>query len=125
MFSPRAFFRSVRYAIRGLWFVFWHEHSFRVQIFVALSVVVAMLYFPLSMWERVALLLLITAVLVLELINSVFERISDGLKPRLHPMVKDIKDIMAGAVFLSSLVAAIIGILIFWPYLQALYTVVF
>jgi len=92
---------------------------------VALSVVVAMLYFPLSMWERVALLLLITAVLVLELINSVFERISDGLKPRLHPMVKDIKDIMAGAVFLSSLVAAIIGILIFWPYLQALYTVVF
>ena len=77
------------------------------------------------MWERVALLLLITAVLVLELINSVFERISDGLKPRLHPMVKDIKDIMAGAVFLSSLVAAIIGILIFWPYLQALYTVVF
>ena len=92
---------------------------------MALSVVVAMLYFPLSMWERVALLLLITAVLVLELINSVFERISDGLKPRLHPMVKDIKDIMAGAVFLSSLVAAIIGILIFWPYLQALYTVVF
>lgn len=125
MLSPRKFYKSIRYALRGLAFVFKNEHSFRVQVLVASIVILAMFYFPLGLWERVALLVLITAVLVLELINSVFERISDSLKPRLSPMVKDMKDIMAGAVFLSAVVSAVIGLIIFWPYLMALYTASF
>ncbi len=98
--------------------MFMNEHSFRVQILAAIVVIAAMLYFPLDTWERVILLILIAAVLVLELINSVFERMSDGLKPRLHPMVKDIKDIMAGAVLITAIASVIVAVIIFWPYLS-------
>ena len=40
----------------------------------------------------------------------------DGLSPRLKPMVRDIKDMMAAAVLLVSGVAAIVGLVIFVPY---------
>ncbi|RMD51605.1 diacylglycerol kinase, partial [Candidatus Parcubacteria bacterium] len=46
---------------------------------------------------------------------------SDGLKPRLHPLVKEIKDIMAGAVLITAIVAALIGLIIFWPYIEAIF----
>jgi len=103
--------------LSGLRYVFKNEYSFRAQLLAAVVVIIVMLYFPLDTWERVILLILIAAVLVLELINSVFERMSDGLKPRLHPMVKDIKDIMAGAVLITAFAASVVAFIIFWPYL--------
>ncbi len=108
--------KSIRYALRGLANVFRSEQNFRLQVLAAIVVVVGMLAFPLPLWQRVILILLIAAVLVLEVINTVFERIVDGFKPRIHPVVGEIKDMMAAAVFLVSVVSAIIGILIFWPY---------
>lgn len=96
------------------------ERSFRIQTFVGLVVLLLLVILPLSLWERVILLLAITAVLVLELLNSTVERMADLMKPRLHEYVGDIKDLMAGAVFVASLSAALIGILILWPYLGKL-----
>jgi len=53
-------------------------------------------------------------------VNSIFERISDAFKPRLHPIVKEVKDMMAGAVLLASIFSVIVGVLIFYPYVQLL-----
>ena len=59
--------------------------------------------------------------LILEIINTIFERLLDLLKPRLHQYVKDIKDMTAAAVFISSLAAIIIGLIIFLPPLIQLF----
>ena len=117
MLFPKKFYKSLKYALRGLNYVFINEHSFRIQILSALLVLIAMIYFPLSIWERVILLMMISAVLILELINSIFERMADGMKPRLNPMVIDVKDIMAGAVLISAITSAVVALIIFWPYL--------
>ena len=82
----------------------------------ALFVVGLMIWFPLPLWQAVALLLLIVFVLSLELINSILERFVDVFKPRIHPMVEEIKDLMAGAVLIASLGALLVGLLIFVPY---------
>jgi diacylglycerol kinase len=58
----------------------------------------------------------IMAVLVLESLNTIFEHLSDILKPRLHDYVRIIKDIMAATVLITSLGALVVGIIIFWPY---------
>ena len=71
------------------------------------------IWFRVNVFEWIVLLLLIGLVLTLELINSVFERIVDTFKPRIHPIVRDIKDIMAATVLLMSLVALVIGVMIF------------
>ena len=84
-------------------------------------VLILALIFKIKVWEAVALLLVIMIVLVLELINSVFERVVDVLKPRMHPYVETVKDIMAAVVLLSSLGAILIGILILGPYFAAVF----
>ncbi len=115
MKKPRLL-QSFQYALRGIFHVLSQELSFRVQVFAALVVIAFMLVFPLASWERVILSLLIAGVLILEIMNTIVERIVDTFKPRIHPVVGEIKDMMAAAVLIVSLVAAIIGILIFWPY---------
>jgi diacylglycerol kinase len=49
--------------------------------------------------------------------NTIFERLSDALKPRLHPMVKEIKDMMAGAVLITAITAVTVAGIIFSSYL--------
>jgi diacylglycerol kinase len=56
-------------------------------------------------------------VIIAELVNSAVERITDVLKPRINGYVKEIKDIMAAAVFVSALIAVIVGLIIFVPYI--------
>lgn len=118
MFHFRQMLKSFYYAFKGLKLIFKEEQSFRLQIFAALLIFILMAFLPLRNWERVALILVIAFVLVLELINSIFERFVDMLKPRLHFYVEAIKDVMAATVFLASLAALVIGLIIFLPYFK-------
>lgn len=67
--------------------------------------------------EWIFLILIITLVILMEILNSAVERVSDILKPRIHSYVKEIKDIMAAAVMLSAICAAIVGLMIFLPHI--------
>lgn len=115
-----SFLSSFRHALRGIGVVFKQERNFRVQVVVTVFVIVLTIFFGMRTWETVLVILLCASVLILELSNSVIERVADGLSPRLQPLIRDIKDIMAGAVLLVSFVAIVIGILLFWPYIAAL-----
>ncbi len=115
--SPIAVFvRSLRHALRGLGDVFRAEQSFRLQVLVTLAVIVGAVVFRLEWWEFFLLFLLCGAVLVLEIVNSILERLADAVHPRLSPMVREVKDMMAGAVLLTSMVALTVGLIIFYPH---------
>jgi diacylglycerol kinase len=109
--------QSMKYAGRGLVHVYTHEQNFRIQVFAAIFVCILMVAFPLSQLERVALLLLIATVLVLEILNSALETFVDILKPRLAYQVKTVKDMMAAMVLLASLTALGIGFMILGPHI--------
>src|SRR3989338_5732338 len=109
--------RSFNYALKGLFKTFREEQNLRIQMAAGLIVVILGIYFGVSAFEWSLIVLAIGLVLIAEIINSAVERITDVLKPRINTYVKEIKDIMAAAVLLSSLTAAIIAVLIFWPYL--------
>ncbi len=114
--------QSFRAASRGILTAFKAERTFRVMVAATLAVIVLVVVLPLATWERVLLLLLTGAVLVLELVNSMVERLVDLLKPRLSAYVGEVKDLMAGAVFVASILAAILALLILWPHLGVLGT---
>lgn len=120
MIELSRFMKSFQHALRGVRVVFSSEQSFRIQFYITLFVLVLAVVFRVSLWEWIVLLFLAGAVLSLELINSVFERMIDAFKPRIHPVVRDIKDVMAGTVLIASLIAAAIGIIIFSPYVLEL-----
>lgn len=113
--SIKKFFKSLGYALKGIKYGL-VEQNFRIQIYIAAVVVIFMVYFQVKPWEIVALVLVIIFVLILELLNTIFEHLADILKPRLHHYVEIIKDVMAAAVLLASLAAVVVGLIIFWPY---------
>jgi diacylglycerol kinase (ATP) len=112
--------KSFNHAIKGLAETFKQEANFRVQIIVAALVIVLMAYFPLTSYERLLLLIMIVLVLVMELVNTALEKLSDLLKPRLNNYVKSVKNMTAAAVMLSSGAAIAVGLVIFWPYFMGL-----
>ncbi|EKD46271.1 MAG: Diacylglycerol kinase [uncultured bacterium] len=115
MIDLSKFVRSLKFAIKGIVHVFKTEQNFRIQIIAAALIAILMVFFKTSFIETVVLITMITIVFIVEFINTVFERVVDVLKPRLHPYAMIIKDIMAGSVLLASLAALIIGLLIFLP----------
>lgn len=114
-------FKSFRYANRGLKYALKNEQNFQIEILIGLTIVILMFLFPTRTLEKIALFIVIFAVLVIELINTMFERVVDMLKPRIHPYAQLVKDIMAAAVLLSSIGAVIVGAIIFWPYFSELF----
>lgn len=114
-------FKSFRCAFRGLKYVLKNEQNFQIEALVGIFVVALMFLFPTRALEKIALFIVIFVVLVIELVNSMFERVVDILKPRIHPYAQLVKDITAAAVLLSSIGAVIVGIIIFWPYFKNLF----
>lgn len=117
MFRFKQIIRSFGYALRGLAMVFKEEQSFRAQMVAGLVVFILMFVLRIKNWEKVALIMVIMFVLVLEIINSIFEKVADMMKPRVHFYVEAIKDTMAAAVFLASLAALAVGLIVFLPYI--------
>jgi diacylglycerol kinase (ATP) len=60
------------------------------------------------------------SVLSLEGINTSIERLCDEIEPNLNSKIRIIKDVSAGAVLISSIISAIIGMVIFFPYVYKL-----
>lgn len=116
MFKPSTLRQSFGYALRGLRSVWQHEQNFRIQTGIALVVVGAMIFFRVTLGEAIILTMMIVFVLVLEVVNTIFEKFVDILKPRLHLYVGVIKDMMAAAVLLAAMGAVAVAIMVFIPY---------
>ncbi|KKW28284.1 MAG: Diacylglycerol kinase [Candidatus Uhrbacteria bacterium GW2011_GWD2_52_7] len=121
MISFTTFGRSFRHAIRGLGDIARAEQSFRLQLIVALLILVLTFFVDLDQWEKILLILLVAAVLVLEIVNTILERIADAVEPRVSPMVREIKDMMAGAVLITALTSALVGFMILGPHILTIF----
>ncbi|MDI6777707.1 MAG: diacylglycerol kinase [Patescibacteria group bacterium] len=118
MDNIKKLFKSFHHAFRGLKYVLKNEQNFQLEILIGIFVIILMFIFDIRDWQKVALFLVIFSVLVIELINTIMERVVDILKPRVHPYAQLIKDIMATTVLLASVGAIVIGIIIFYPYIK-------
>jgi undecaprenol kinase len=113
----KSFTRSLRHAVNGLSYAIRSEKNFQNEVIVSILVLAAMVYYRVTPSEMIVLFLVIMGVLVMELLNTVMERIADILKPKVHPYVRVIKDLMAASVLVSSLLAVIVGLIIFIPHI--------
>lgn len=99
----------VGFALAGLQSAWHREASFRTQsAFAGAAIVALVLLRPAPIWW--AIVVLVSAIiLALELLNSAIEGVIDLLHPGLHPEIKIIKDMVAGAVLVISIAALCIG----------------
>jgi undecaprenol kinase len=111
--------RSFGHAIDGLAYLLRHEWNFRIHLAITLVVVVAAAVLGFDRLEWIALLLIIALVLVAEALNTALERLVDLVQPEIHPTARWAKDAGAAAVLLASLMAILIGLLLFVHHLTA------
>lgn len=101
--------QSFMYAGRGLRLVWSNELNFRIESSVALLVIILGWWLQLGTVKMTILVLTCGLVLALEVVNTMIERISDVLKPRLDQYVRQIKDLSSAAVLIAAGIAIIIG----------------
>ena len=115
------FLQSLLFAFRGIKNCLLTEKNFRIQFLIGLIILIAGVYFHISHTEWIIILLCISLVLSLEMINSAIESVCNFISPSYHDGIKRIKDISAGAVLISSLFSIIIGCIIFFPKVIAVF----
>ena len=113
--------KSFVFAFNGLIILIKEEHNSRVHLIAAISVILAGLYFDVSMIEWIAISLSIGFVISLEIVNSAIENISDFISPEKNDSIKKIKDLAAAGVLISALTALTIGLIIFIPKISLLF----
>ena len=86
-----------------------------MHLAATLIVVLMGLTLKVSLIEWSLLTLTIALVLTAEAINTAIENLVDMVSPERKPQAGLIKDISAGAVLISALGAAIVGLIIFGP----------
>lgn len=112
-FKNKNFLEAMKNAINGLIFAFKNENNIKIDIVIAILVVILAIILKIRYIELAILLILIGFVITFELVNTVIENIVDLIIQEYNEKVKVIKDISAGVVLTSSIIAAIIGSIIF------------
>ena len=114
------FLKSFANAARGIAFIFKGQQNARIELIIAIVVVFSGILLKISSTEWIISLLCIALVLGLEGINTALEIFADKLHPEFDVQIGNAKDVAAGAVLIASVVAAVIGFIIFVPRITAL-----
>lgn len=115
--KPKNFFNSVNCACEGIIHALKTQRHMRIHFISALLVIFLGLYLNITITDFVIIAILINLVIVSELINTAFEITMDIFKKDFHISIKYVKDICAGAVLLSSVIAFFGGIFVFSKYI--------
>ena len=107
--------RSFAYAWHGLRTCFGSEANFKIHIFFAAMAILFGFGLNISGGEWLAILFCIAFVISMEMMNTAIEKLCNMVHRDVHPAVKAIKDIAAGAVMIAAVSAFIAGIIIFLP----------
>ena len=102
-------------ALEGIEYCFNSEINFKFHTIAAVAVLLGSYILELSLLEVVICLILIGLVLAFELMNTVIEIVIDMVEPRENPLAKIAKDAASGAVLVTAITAAIVGLIIFLP----------
>src|SRR5262245_37079502 len=109
--------RATIHTLRGLVAATKTELAFRLEIYAfALSIPLAFVLAA-DAWKRLALIAVMLLILIVELLNTAIEKLSDHVTPTTHPAIGRIKDMGSAAVGVTLLLAGAVWLLAFGEWL--------
>ena len=84
------------------------EGAFRQELFVFVIAVPLAFLIGGGLWQRVAMIGVVVLIMIVELLNTCIEKLSDHVTPHTHPAIGRIKDMGSAAVGLSLLLAGLV-----------------
>lgn len=107
------FRRSFLFAIQGFVYTLKTERNIKVMLAAAIAVVILGSVFHLDVASWAIVLLCCGCVTCAELMNTSIETVVDLVSPEYHPLAGHAKDIAAAGVYIMSVFAAIVGLIVF------------
>ena len=115
-FSWKKRAKSFVYAAKGIKWLF-AEHNAWIHLTATITVVIAGFYFEISKMEWIVVCFCIGLVFAAETFNTAIAKLADATSPEWSEKIGKVKDLAAASVLITAIMAAIIGSLVFIPYL--------
>ena len=112
--------KSFTHAFRGIRIFVSSTPNVRIHFAGAIIAIVLGFTFNISKTEWFAIIFASGIVIIAEAFNTAIEIDIDLTSPEYHPYARETKDVSAGAVLIASMLALIIGLIVFLPYIYAL-----
>lgn len=112
--AKRKLHKSIFVALGGIAHGVSTERNIKIQGAVGIMVLIISLLLQIPRSDFIIILLVSFLVIICELMNTALERLIDHLHPHNHDNIGKVKDMIAGAVLLSIILAIIVGLLILW-----------
>lgn len=105
----RRIWNALQFSLDGLHAAFRHEDAFRQELALAVMLIPIALVVPTSAPGKALMILAVLLVLIVELVNSGIEAVTDRVSLEDHALAKRAKDLGSAAVML-----ALIGVPVIW-----------
>ena len=107
--------KSFKYAFDGIYTGIKEEQNMKIHITIMILVIIFGIILKISKAEWIIFIILFGLVISMELINTAIENTVDLITKEKNEQAKIAKDVAAGAVLVSAIASAIIGLIIFVP----------
>lgn len=108
----KSFIDAWKKAFAGIWYAIKTQRNLKIQLVIAVIVIICAIYFKLNITECMFLSFATMLVIITEVMNTAVEETVNLCIDKFHPIAKIAKDVAAGAVVLSSLNAVITAVFI-------------
>ena len=113
--------KSFKYAVEGIFTGIKKEQNMKIHIVIMILVIIFGILLKISKIEWIICIALFGLVISMELINTAIENAVDLITKEKNEQAKIAKDVAAGAVLVSAMASAIIGLMIFVPKILAIF----
>ena len=113
--------KSFGYSVEGVFHALRNNRNLRINLVVALVVIILSVFFRINKYEMSILGVVILIVICAEMINTSIEEMVNLITSEHRREAKIAKDVAAGMVLVASMGSVIIGFLIFTPYVLKLF----
>ena len=117
----RKWIKSADFAIEGILHAARTQRHLRYHFYSAAAVLLVSYIFGVSRIEFMIISLSVIAVLLSEMFNTAIEAIVDIISPNHSEKARIVKDIAAGAVFVTAFGAAVVGYIVLSPYIRDIF----
>lgn len=117
----KRFFNSIKYSLDGLAYAYRNEQSLIIHGVGTTLIIILGLIFQITFIRWAILIIASVVVMAIELLNTAIEATVDLVTDEFHPLAKIAKDCGSAAGGVAGIMQAIIAIVIFAPYIMALF----
>jgi diacylglycerol kinase len=107
--------RSFGFALNGLKVCFTSETNFKIHVLFTITAILLGIGLHISAAEWLVMLFCIGLVAGMEMMNTAVEKLCNVVQAGIHPGIKTVKDVAAGAVLVAAGCSLITGLVIFIP----------